>query len=178
MLVDNIVRMLALGEARGAGREDFDQLHVNLDGGIAALCRDTCARDLPDLARDLHAGRPRCARCGTAPPVADAAAGPELALGTRRMVVGGEVAKALPDIGGEVGRALTAQLPPILHWRLEVLPAKLTGAERARRPLAALDAARTGRTIETFLGAAAPGPLTMPRHRRLHLTPDPGIMSR
>lgn len=201
VLIDNIVRMLALGEARwGAGRDAPDQIHLNLGGGIgacvitadslargatglagelghvtvpgadadcycgkrgcvetvagtAALCRKSGVADLAGFCHAWRSGRPKARqaleRAGQA--VADAAASPVLALGIRRVVVGGEVAEAIPEVVEMIGSALAAQLPPILHWTVQVVPAELTGIDRARGALAALEANRSGRHLERFL---------------------------
>ncbi|MDO5724461.1 MAG: ROK family protein [Flaviflexus sp.] len=188
VLVDNAVRMAALGEARwGAGREESSQLYIRLSGGVGgcaivadtlaggaagragelghiqvagcelpcqcgktgcletlasapALCRAAGVADLDELASALMRGdeRATAALDRAAGALGEVMAGAVLLLGPALVILGGEVACAVPSIVTKAGAAMRSHL--IGGIDAAVLPAEQDAVSCARGAVAAAEA--------------------------------------
>lgn len=188
VLVDNSVRMAALGEARwGAGREESSQLYIRLSGGVGAaaivadtvaggatgragelghirtanndlpcqcgktgcletlasapaLCQAAGVADLDELAAALTSGDDRATAAleRAASALGEVMAGAVLLLGPALVILGGEVACAVPSLVTMAGTAMRSHLVGGID--AAVLPAEQDAVSCARGAVAAAEA--------------------------------------
>ena len=146
LLVDNTIRMTALAEARwGAGQGAPEQIYVHLGGGVGAcvIVADRIGGGSTGYAGELgHITVPGGAVFALAEAsraVAQACAMAVLLMSPSRIVLGGELVFACPELVSQIAGDIAGRLVPGTSWGVEVVAARLDGLGRAKGAAAAAD---------------------------------------